>query len=89
MYIFLWISVFIKNNNLFIFLGFLNRLFHGFCVGILNVVSFSITSEINKGKELERASAYMELSWGVGLTIGPAIIGILFRFGGYFLPFLL
>ena len=80
-------SVFIKNNNLFIFLGFLNRLFHGFCVGILNVVSFSITSEINKGKELERASAYMELSWGVGLTIGPAIIGILFLFGGYFLPF--
>ena len=80
-------SVYIKNNSLFLFLGFINRLFHGFCVGIINVASFSITSQINKGKELEKATAYMELSWGVGLTIGPSIIGILFNIGGYSLPF--
>lgn len=83
------ISVFISNNLLFIILGFTNRLFHGFCAGMVNVVSFSITSQINKGKELETASGYMELSWGVGLTVGPSLIGIFFDIGGYSLPFII
>jgi MFS family permease len=30
----------------------------------------------------------MELSWGVGLTIGPTLIGIIFDIGGYSLPFI-
>ena len=42
---------------------------------------------INKGKELERATGYMELSWGVGLAVGPALIGVIFDIGGYSLPF--
>lgn len=83
------ISVFISNNPLFIFLGFANRLFHGFCTGVVNVVSFSITSQINRGKELETATGYMELSWGAGLTVGPAIIGMIFDIGGYSLPFII
>ena len=47
------ISVFISNNPLFIFLGFANRLFHGFCTGVVNVISFSITSQINRGRNLK------------------------------------
>lgn len=48
-----------------------------------------MTALINKGKELERAMGYMELSWGVGLAVGPAVIGIFFDIGGYCLPFLI
>ena len=81
-------SVYIYNIPLFLIIGFINRLFHGFCTGIVNVASFSITSQINKGKELETATGYMELSWGVGLTVGPAVIGMIFDIGGYSLPFI-
>ena len=82
-------NVFITNETLFIIAGFANRLFHGFCTGIVNVASFAITSQINKGKELETATGYMELSWGAGLTVGPTLIGILFDLGGYSLPFII
>lgn len=80
---------FIYNNSLFIFTGFLARLLHGFFTSVVNIISFSMTALINKGKELERAMGYMELSWGIGLAVGPAVIGIFFDIGGYFLPFIL
>jgi len=82
------VSVYIYNNPLFIFFGFVNRLAHGFFAGVVNVACFSILSQITKGKELETATGYMELSWGVGLTIGPTLIGIIFDIGGYSLPFI-
>ena len=81
--------VFIDNNFLFIVSGFLDRLFHGLFSSFVSVIAFSITTLINEGKELERAMGYMELSWGIGLAIGPAVIGIFFDIGGYCLPFIL
>ena len=81
--------VFINNNFLFILSGFLARLLHGFFTSIVNIISFSMTALINKGKELERAMGYMELSWGIGLAVGPAVIGIFFDIGGYCLPFII
>ena len=80
---------FIENNFLFIFFAFADRIFHGIFSSFIGVLAFSITTLINEGKELERAMGYMELSWGVGLAIGPAIIGIFFDIGGYCLPFIL
>ena len=80
---------FIQNNFLFILSGFIDRLFHGFFSSCIAVIAFSITATINEGKELEKAMGYIELSWGIGLALGPAIIGIFFDIGGYCLPFIL
>ena len=81
--------VFIDINSLFIFTGFVTRLFHGIFSSFVSVIALSITTLINEGKELEKALGYFELSWGIGLAIGPAIIGIFFDFGGYCFPFIL
>ena len=83
------LMVFVHNNSLFITTGFLNRLLHGFFTSIVNIISFSMTALINKGKNLERAMGYMELSWGIGLSVGPAVIGVFYDIGGYCLPFII
>ena len=81
--------VYIDNNFIFIITGFIIRLLHGIFSIFVSVISFSITSLINEGKELERAMGYMELSWGIGLALGPVIISIFFGIGGYSLPFII
>jgi MFS family permease len=83
------LMVFIHNNSLFIITGFLNRLLHGFFTSIVNIISFSMTALINKGKDLERAMGYIELSWGIGFSVGPAVIGVFYDIGGYCLPFII
>ena len=83
------LMVFVHNNSLFITTGFLNRLLHGFFTSIVNIISFSMTALINKGKDLERAMGYMELSWGIGFSVGPAVIGVFYDIGGYCLPFII
>ena len=80
---------FIDNNFAFIFTGFIARLLHGLFRAFVNVIAFSITSLINEDKELERVMGYMELSWGIGLAIGSAIVGIFFYIGGFCLPFII
>ena len=81
--------IYIKNNKYFLILSFINRINHGFFSGTINVISFAITSQINSGKELEKASGYMELSWQIGLTIGPTLIGAIFDYVGYSIPFII
>ena len=83
------LMVFVHNNSLFIATGFLNRLLHGFFTSIVNIISFSMTALINKGKDLERAMGYMGLSWGIGFSVGPAVIGVFYDIGGYCLPFII
>ncbi len=83
------LMVFVHSNSLFITTGFLNRLLHGFFTSIVNIISFSMTALINKGKDLERAMGYMELSWGIGFSVGPAVIGVFYDIGGYCLPFII
>ena len=81
--------IYIKNNKYFLILSFINRTFHGFFSGIVNVICFSITGQINSGKELELSTGYMELSWQIGLTIGPVLVGVTFDYIGYSLPFII
>ena len=78
---------YITNNLYFILTGFINRIIHGiFCCNI-NIICFVITSAINTGAELEIATGYMELSWMIGLTIGPVVVSIFYDIGGYSLPY--
>ena len=81
--------IYIQNNKYFLIFAFIDRIIHGFFSGLVNVICFSITSQINYGKELEQATGYMELSWQVGLTIGPALIGAIFDYVGYSIPFII
>ena len=81
--------IYISNNKYFLILVFINRIIHGFFSGLVNVICFSITSQINYGKELEQATGYMELSWQIGLTIGPTLVGAIFDYVGYSIPFII
>ena len=38
---------------------------------------------------MELSTGYMELSWQIGLTIGPVLVGVTFDFIGYSLPFII
>ena len=68
--------VFIPNNFLFLTAAFANRLFQGFCNSLVNCISFSIIALLTTSQEeIEVAMGYMELSWGIGLTVGPGVIG--------------
>ena len=87
--IFYGLIIFITNNKYFLLLSFINRLFHGFFSGLINVICYSITSQINSGKELERSTGYVELSWQIGLTIGPVLVGATFDYIGYSMPFII
>ena len=81
--------IYITNNKYFLIFSFINRTIHGFVSATINVISFAITSQINIGKELELATGYMELSWQIGLTIGPVLIGATFDYVGYSIPFII
>ena len=79
---------YIKSNFIFILTGFILRIIHGFCGCMINIICFAMTSLINTNSvELEEAIGYMELSWMIGLTIGPTIVSIFYAIGGYSLPF--
>ena len=78
---------YINNTFYFILSGYINRIIHGIACASINIICFTITSLINKGPDLEIATGYMELSWMIGLTIGPFIISIFFSIGGYSLPY--
>ena len=82
--------VFISNNFLFLTAAFANRLFQGFCNCLVNCISFSIIALLTTSQEeIEVAMGYMELSWGLGSTVGPGVIGLFFDIGGYFLPYII
>ena len=81
------IMSYIKNSFYFLLTGFINRIIHGIVCCLININCFTVTSLINKGPELEIATGYMELSWMIGLTIGPFVISIFFSIGGYSLPY--
>ena len=82
--------VFIPNNFLFLTAAFANRLFQGFCNSLVNCISFSIIALLTTSQEeIEVAMGYMELSWGIGLTVGPGVIGLFFDLGGYCLPYII
>ena len=87
--IFYGFIIYIINNKYFLFFIFINRIIHGFFSGYVNIICFAITSQINSGKELELSTGYMELSWQIGLTLGPALIGVTFDYIGYSLPFII
>ena len=82
--------VFIPSNFLFLTAAFANRLFQGFCNSLVNIISFSIIALLTTSQEeIEVAMGYMELSWGLGLTVGPGVIGLFFDLGGYCLPYII
>ena len=68
--------------------SFLNRIGHGLGCGVLNVISYSLTSLLNEGDELKAAMSYMELAFSAGTTIGPLIVSVFYYIGGYRLPFI-
>ena len=83
------ILIFINSIYLFLILSFLIRCVHGFVGCGLAITSISITTLINNEKELTDATAYLELFWGLGFSLGPPIISLFYYIGGYTLPFII
>ena len=75
------------NGFPFYLFSFINRIGHGLGCGVLNVLTYSLTSLFNKGDDLKEAMGYMELAFSAGTTIGPLIVSVFYYLGGYRLPF--
>ena len=76
------------SNFLFLVFSLFIRIAHGFLCGIVNVLSYSMTSIINDPSDMKEAMGYMEFAWSSGLAFGPFVIAVFRYIGGYFLPFI-
>lgn len=68
--------------QLFISLMMILRFLQGYCDSLINITSYSIIMQ-TFSKEKEIYLGYAEASTGLGITFGPIIGSIIFRFLGY------
>ena len=68
--------------QLFISLMMILRFLQGYCNSLINITSYSIIMQ-TFSKEKEIYLGYAEASTGLGITFGPIIGSIIFRFLGY------
>ena len=66
----------------FITLMMILRFLQGYCDSLINITSYSIIMQ-TFSKEKEIYLGYAEASTGLGITFGPIIGSIIFRFLGY------
>ena len=64
------------------------RIIHGLCSAIIGVLVYSLTISLTDENEVEYALGILEIGWSIGTCSGPLIASILYKFGGYSLPFI-
>jgi len=77
---------FVDSKLWFVLLSFVWKFLCGVGAGINSTSSFAIISTQFKA-ERERYIGYMENASGLGLLLGPTAGSVLYKFGGYMMPF--
>lgn len=77
---------FVDDKLLFVLMSFVWKFLCGVGAGINSTSSFAIISTHFK-EEREKYIGYMENASGLGLLLGPTVGSLLYKFGGYMLPF--
>ena len=85
--IFYGFLIFFNNFYLFMFLAIITRLLHGAGCGITATLVYSLGSTLSEPEEIASCLAILEMSWSLGIAIGPFLGSILYHLGGYSLPF--
>ena len=78
---------FVDDKLLFILFSFIWKFLCGIGAGINSTSSFAIISTHYK-QEREKYIGYMENAAGLGLLLGPTAGSVLYKLGGYKLPFI-
>lgn len=65
------------------------RLIHGIGAALSSTLVYSISASICEENETKSAMGFLELSYSLGLTLGPVIASILYHFFGFSLTFLI
>ena len=85
--IFYGFLIFFNNFFTFFLLSILSRFFHGVGAGITGTLVYSLGPTLSEPEEIASNLAILEVSWSLGVAIGPFLGSFLYHFGGYSLPF--
>ncbi len=79
----------IDNPFLFSFLSIISRLLHGLGAALSSTMVYSIAASLCTENDIKSTMGYMELSYSLGLTIGPVFASFLYYYFSYSFSFYL
>jgi MFS family permease len=62
-------------------------LLHGSSQALVQVTTYSITATVFP-RQIAKVIGIIEISWGIGIAVGPLVAQVLFNLGGFSLPLL-
>lgn len=86
MFLFVFIDK-VDNYYAYVTLLFLTRFIQGFSSSAIQTTWYTVSGKIYKDHQ-SIVISMLEMSCGVGLTLGPVLGSILFNIGGYAMPFI-
>ncbi|KAL8749601.1 MAG: hypothetical protein Q9199_007584, partial [Rusavskia elegans] len=63
------------------------RVLSGLSSAVVSTVGYAILFDVVSTEKIGRALGFVSLSQSVGLLVGPALGGVLYEYGGYFITF--
>jgi MFS family permease len=77
----------IDSNTGFIIIAFITRFIQGFASSTIQTTCFSMSGLLYSENQAA-VIGLLEMSSGIGMTISPVIGSLLYKFGGFDLPFI-
>ena len=74
---------------LFLIIVFFLRIIHGIFASFIITLVYSLTCSLSDEEEVKTNLGYIEMGMSVGSSAGPLFVSILYKIGGYKLPFFL
>ena len=79
----------IPSLSLFLIIVFSLRIIHGICSAIISTLVYSLACSLSDEDEIKSILGYIETGLSFGSSSGPLYVSILYKIGGYNLPFFL
>ena len=79
----------IPSLTLFLIIVFSLRIIHGIFASFIITLVYSLTCSLSDEEEVKTNLGYIEMGMSVGSSAGPLFVSILYKIGGYKLPFFL
>ena len=73
----------------FLIIVFFLRIIHGIFASFIITLVYSLTCSLSDEEEVKTNLGYIEMGMSVGSSAGPLFVSILYKIGGYKLPFFL
>ena len=79
----------IPSLTLFLIIVFSLRIIHGIFASFIITLVYSLTCSLSDEEEVKNNLGYIEMGMSLGSSAGPLFVSILYKIGGYKLPFFL